>query len=138
GKQTRYFACPLSKHDSTQHVTCSKLRLTRVGDVKQHLRRCHRLPIYCPTCGITFTNERTRDAHINHRTCRGPPGGAPIKPEGITEEQGEALARRVNRSHSEAEQWNSIWDILFPGSPRPSSPYAANKTEEAFDMIRNH
>ncbi|KAK0704307.1 hypothetical protein B0H67DRAFT_648761 [Lasiosphaeris hirsuta] len=61
--------------------------------------------------------------------------GGVVSITGVTEDQRDALGRRVNRSLSEAEQWNSIWDILHPGIPRPGSPYVANKIEEAIDVV---
>jgi hypothetical protein len=131
--QERYLACPMYKYDKTRHRGCSRLQLTRVRDVKQHLVRRHRMPIYCPICKQSFSDEKSRDVHTNELACKEPPGGVSIT--GITEEQREALSRRVNRSLDEAGQWNSIWDILFPGRPRPGSPYVANKMEEAIDRI---
>ncbi|KAK0620594.1 hypothetical protein B0T14DRAFT_521777 [Immersiella caudata] len=131
--QKRYLACPMYKYDKTRHRGCSRLQLTRVRDVKQHLVRRHRMPIYCPICKESFSDEKSRDLHTNKLACTKAAGGVSIA--GITEEQRDALSRRVNRSLNEAGQWNSIWDILFPGAPRPGSPYVANKMEEAIDRI---
>lgn len=132
-QQKRCLACPMYKYDKKRHRGCSRLQLTRVRDVKQHLLRRHRLPIYCPICKRDFTNEKSRDFHTRERACMEPPEGVSIT--GITEDQRDALGRRVNRSLSAVEQWNSIWDILYPGIPRPGSPYVANKMEEAIDTV---
>jgi hypothetical protein len=132
----RLFACPYYKYDSMRYISCARLRLTRVRDVKQHLNRRHRRPLYCPTCGNTFDVSQYRDAHIRARDCRQPPGGFGI--EGITDEQGIALGRRVNRSLGETDQWFSIWKILFPGSSPPESPYLSNHYEETLGMIYNY
>jgi len=133
GEQKRCFACPMYKYDKAQHKSCSRLQLTRVRDVKQHLLRRHRRGIYCPICKKLFADEISRDVHTNKLACMEPPGGVSIT--GITDKQKNSLSRRVNRSLNEIEQWNSIWDILFPESPRPGSPYVANKLVEAIDMI---
>ncbi|KAK3314483.1 hypothetical protein B0H66DRAFT_605429 [Apodospora peruviana] len=130
------FSCPFYKHNSMRNMNCVRLRLTRVRDVKQHLVRRHRRPIYCPTCGTVFPDSQICAAHIVARTCLRPARGVDI--EGVDESQSIALARRVNRSLDERAQWFSIWDILFPDSPKPSSPYLSNHFEEIFGMMKDY
>lgn len=130
------FACPFYKHNSMRNMNCVRLRLTRVRDVKQHLVRRHRRPIYCPTCGDNFPDSQSCATHIVARTCLRPVEGVHI--EGVDESQSIALARRVNRSLDERAQWFSIWDILFPGSEKPSTPYLSNHYEETFGMMKDY
>ncbi|KAI9164068.1 hypothetical protein HJFPF1_05704 [Paramyrothecium foliicola] len=134
--QKRILACPFYKHDSVRYLSCVRLRLTRVRDVKQHLKRRHRQPLHCPRCGRVFGETQECFAHLMTRTCVQPLGGFVI--EGLTPEQNDELRHRVNRSHSEASQWYSIWLVLFPNSPRPTSPYLRNNIEETLGMIQDY
>ncbi|KAH8883706.1 hypothetical protein GQ53DRAFT_752768 [Thozetella sp. PMI_491] len=126
-------ACPFYKFNSMRYMSCVRLRMTRIRDVKQHLTRRHRRPPHCPMCGITFTDSQRWEQHILARNCDRPPSGFHI--EGVSETQSIALARRVNRSHDEAKQWFSIWEILFPTLPPPPSPYLSNHFEETLGMV---
>ncbi len=114
-------ACPFYKFNSVRYMSCVRLRLSRIRDVKQHLMRRHRRPTYCPVCGEIFNDSGRCDSHITARTCYPPPGGVNI--EGVTETQSVALTRRVDRTLDASSQWFSVWDILFPDRCRPQSPY---------------
>ena len=114
------FACPFCKYDSIRYQACYNYLLRRIRDVKQHIIRCHKRPIYCPRCYQEFENEAARDTHVRTAIC------TPCSPrliDGITEDQRAALANRVSAKVSSEEQWFSVFEILFPGYPRPSSPY---------------
>jgi hypothetical protein len=130
------FACPFYKHDSIRYMSCVRLRLTRIRDVKQHLNRRHRRPIHCETCGAIFRCKIAREGHVVAKNCVSPPGGFVM--EAFTKEQSTALGRRVHRGLDGARQWFSIWEILFPNSPRPSSAYLKNNFEETLCMIQNY
>ncbi|KAB5554605.1 hypothetical protein GE09DRAFT_1222092 [Coniochaeta sp. 2T2.1] len=114
------FACPFYKKDPVRYRTCYRYLLTRIRDVKQHVTRRHKLPIYCASCMDIFTTSTLRDEHTRARTC-------PTRPfvvfDGVTEEQKQLLARRISSRHCEEDQWYTVFDILFPGHSRPSSPY---------------
>ncbi|KXJ88486.1 hypothetical protein Micbo1qcDRAFT_166522 [Microdochium bolleyi] len=114
------FSCPFLKKDSTKWGDCSKYRLRRIRDVKQHLARKHQMPMYCPLCMVTFPDEDHRDAHIISASCA---PSQKSKPEGITEGQKRALSRKAPATQSPEDQWFGMWDILFPGHPRPASAY---------------
>lgn len=127
----RTFACPYYLHDRIRHSDCLNIRLTRLSDVRQHLlERAHYQVVHCPDCGTTFHGRlgdarRQRDAHIQARTCL--PLPAPPSYPGITEDQ-EQTIREIARntrtnSYTEAHRWFMIWDFLFPGEPRPESPF---------------
>jgi len=114
------FSCPYLKKDSVKHGECSKYMLSRIRDVKQHLGRRHQMPIYCPRCIKTFHDEDSRDEHNRNEDCERSTLG---KPEGITKAQKEALGKKAQANQSQEQQWYGIFDILFPGHPRPESPY---------------
>jgi hypothetical protein len=50
GEFQRRLACPFAKKDPPKYRECYKNRITRIQDVKTHLRRFHEPPIYCPCC----------------------------------------------------------------------------------------
>lgn len=117
------FACPFLKKDPVRWRPCYKHELRRIRDVKQHLRRAHSVTPYCPVCGEGFADDPTEDRlkrHLRLRECQ-PKAFDP--PQGITGQQREQLGRRVPATLPEAEQWYTVFDIVFPGHPRPSTPY---------------
>lgn len=115
------FACPYTKKDPMLYRDCYRYKLSRIRDVKQHLARCHRKPLYCPRCMGTFATEAERDDHIREFSC---PSRRPITLDGITEHQKSQLAKKSAPNASPEAQWFAVFDIVFPGhKPRPSSPY---------------
>jgi len=58
-KEATTFACPFLKKDPVAHKHCCIFVLSRIRDVKQHLRRRHQMPIYCPRCNRTFRTRTT-------------------------------------------------------------------------------
>jgi hypothetical protein len=129
-------ACPFYKKDQVKYMNCLKrFELKRIRDVKQHLWRKHRTPqFYCPTCWETFEAESGRDDHLTARNCQTRPKPAY---DGISEAQKQDLGRRVDTNATEEMQWYSVWDIVFPGEPRPAMVYLGNELEEVVSMIRD-
>ncbi|KAK0613636.1 hypothetical protein B0T14DRAFT_282884 [Immersiella caudata] len=119
-KESPTFACPFLKKDPIAHQQCCMFVLSRIRDVKQHLRRRHQMPIYCPRCVKIFDNEDDRDEHVVEMNCPRRPG----KPDGITERQKKALSEKAPASQSPETQWFGIFKILFPDHETlPQSPY---------------
>ncbi|KAK7745750.1 hypothetical protein SLS62_009631 [Diatrype stigma] len=120
-------ACPFCKWKPLTYQRCYKYVLKDISRVKQHLRRSHRRPPYCPKCWQVFGDENGRDVHIRAESClaldaAGTPASASAL-EGITSAQQEQLERRVDKKLSRADQWYSMYAVLFPDCPRPESPY---------------
>ncbi|KAI0835973.1 hypothetical protein F5Y06DRAFT_288788 [Hypoxylon sp. FL0890] len=115
-----WLACPYAKKDPVRYRDCYRYFLARVRDVKQHLSRCHRRPMYCPTCKETFEDEDEKDRHITSRSCTLRPS---VVIEGITESQRRQLSQRVKASMPEEQQWFAVFDTLFSPHPRPRTPY---------------
>ncbi|KAK8071491.1 hypothetical protein PG997_011694 [Apiospora hydei] len=132
------FACPFLKRYPLRHRDCSKYTFKRVRDVKQHLNRTHRTPdFYCARCWDIFLSARERDEHARDVKCQvvQHAGNRQIF-EGVTEEQKERLMQNKGHNKSHEEQWFLIWDIIFPGTRRPSSVYRYNPQEEAVMLLR--
>ncbi|KAH8879307.1 hypothetical protein GQ53DRAFT_756116 [Thozetella sp. PMI_491] len=114
-------ACPFAKQDATHYRGCYSYVLRRIQDVKQHLSRCHQLPIYCPRCKETFGTENERDDHAINTVCE---VRNDVTLAGVTRAQKDLLAERLSPRMSLKDQWFAIFDILFPGhTPRPASPF---------------
>ncbi|KAI1850803.1 hypothetical protein JX265_013366 [Neoarthrinium moseri] len=130
-KRRPMFACPFAKKDPVGYDHCHKhkYKLTEIKHVKQHLARRH-LIWDCPRCRQGFRTKGLYDQHLRESVCevisRDPP-------EGMTLEQQPQLSRRSNSRLSPEDQWFAIWDILFPGRPRPMSPY-----QDDFINITDH
>ncbi|KAK8015092.1 hypothetical protein PG990_008388 [Apiospora arundinis] len=127
-------ACPFAKKDPVRYRNCYRYTLTRVRDVKQHLSRCHRKPIFCAKCRRTFDDEDERDAHIRLNDC-------PIRPEieidGISEKQKRELGQRVSSKMPEEQQWFAVFDTLFAPHPRPRSPYIDRDLSEQMSVFHD-
>ncbi|OTA55854.1 hypothetical protein K449DRAFT_438418 [Hypoxylon sp. EC38] len=122
-----WLACPYAKKDPVRYRDCYRYFLARVRDVKQHLSRCHRRPMYCPTCKKTFEDEDEKDRHITSRSCT---YNSSIVIEGITENQRRQLSQRVKASMPEEQQWFAVFDTLFSPHPRPRTPYRDREMSE--------
>lgn len=133
----RRFACHYYLYDRIGHSECLNKRLIRLSDVRQHLlERTHKQQVHCPVCGITFTGRtavarQLRDAHIRAATCE--PLPSPPSYPGITEDQEQRIqqiALNCRGTHyTEVHRWYLIWEVLFPGSPRPDSPFLTEVPE---------
>ncbi|KAI2473855.1 hypothetical protein F4781DRAFT_6223 [Annulohypoxylon bovei var. microspora] len=131
----KWWACPWYKKDSWRYHECSKYRLRRLRDVKQHTYRKHRKPdIYCPVCFKLFANAKERDGHVQKLSC-----ASRTKPEfdGISEEQRKELNQIAIRGRNDVQQWFYMWDIIFPHMSRPLSPYLGNGWEKLLPPLRN-
>ncbi|KAI1474293.1 hypothetical protein F4774DRAFT_415002 [Daldinia eschscholtzii] len=118
--QPIFWACPFSKWKPLSYRKCYQYILKDISRVKQHLRRYHERPPYCPVCWEVFREENGYESHMQSRSCSARP-----KPdlEGVTAVQQKQLERRSNKQLSKSEQWYAIFTILFPGQPHPDSPY---------------
>ncbi|KAI1339907.1 hypothetical protein F5Y15DRAFT_58633 [Xylariaceae sp. FL0016] len=65
-----FLACPFAKKDPVRHRKCYSYTLNRIGDVKQHISRRHRIPLYCPRCMETFDDDDCKDIHIRSMGCQ--------------------------------------------------------------------
>jgi hypothetical protein len=139
---SRTLACPYYKSFPTQFTRCLfRNQLTSTSFVLQHLNRCHMRPIQCPICNQSFDKANERDQHLRQQTCR--PEAGPIQGsladngwEGIDAHQLALLRGRPKRGLTEAERWYAIWNVLFPHTPRPDSPYITSPEDEILHIAR--
>ena len=81
---------------------------------REHLYRCHRLPIHCLYCHETFDSDKLLQVHLRaDRPCT----TLDLPPlDGIDAIQ-EKLLRSRKKSHkdwTEADKWRDAYRILFP------------------------
>lgn len=129
------FACPFAKKDPFRYRECYHKILTRIRDVKQHITRCHCLPVYCPRCMDTFDDESARDIHIRSVSCQERPFA---QFEGCSQSQRDQLSHRVSQKLPQEKQWYTVFDILFPGHPHPSSPLVDREIFEPIAAFRDY
>lgn len=125
-------ACPFYKTNPLQHADCSLYKTRRINHLKQHIKEKHRRAPSCPRCGHTFQDRASCDDHIRDASCE--TSATIIEPDGLTEEQADALSRRVpsKRQMSLEQQWFFVFDIVCPAcQPRPVSPYSGPVLSEA-------
>ncbi len=149
----RHLACPFYKFNPVQHMDCLlRHQITETSFVVQHLERCHRKPIHCPVCDREFKTRAECDSHIRLQSCCSVCGqGFSTREECINHMQARACKMRDVRSGgltddeftklrvsrrklNEVERWFAIWDIVFPDTPRPDSPYVSSVPEEIFKV----
>ncbi|KAK3900566.1 hypothetical protein C8A05DRAFT_35800 [Staphylotrichum tortipilum] len=145
-----FFACPFYKRSPTAHAACTWTvgGLRSVHAAKQHVIAHHHAPIRCVVCAAQFPSATARDAHGRARACalRAP---APGEREGASEAQVDVLLRRdgggegvgccrvsAKREGEEEESWFRMWDVLFPGEPRPETGYLVERGEREVVALR--
>lgn len=117
-------SCPFQKRDPERYPLCGIRHsgYLTIAHVKQHLRRSHkRNPNYCPRCKTTFATEAQKNDHILQAFSVPCQERVSALPEGISPEMEDALTRRVEQGSNLHDQWFSVWDMIFPGIPRPAS-----------------
>lgn len=125
------FACPFHKMDHIEHSRCRLRILMRIKDVKQHLGRSHYRRSHCPRCGEFMDEPELRE----HARMDPPCANKDFVRSGIDPSQSLQLSKRSDRRRSEEEQWYDIWDIIFPGHPRPASPFLKSEAFEYSEYI---
>ncbi|KAK1705867.1 hypothetical protein BDP67DRAFT_387402, partial [Colletotrichum lupini] len=131
-------ACPFWKFNTDKYHVCVTKKLTRVRDVKQHLKRSHTPEHYCQRCFKIFANEDSLRGHVSNPegwTCLLNETGAL---DGISHEQSRNLHRKSAPGQTDENQWFAIWDILFPGKTKPRSAYMNPDMCEELSAFQEH
>jgi hypothetical protein len=126
-------ACPFFKKDPTRYNGCYEKKLTKISYVKQHLERSHSQPIHCVFCMEVFLTEDECRIHERDRSCE---IREYVEPDGVSPKKKEMLKRRADQKKAEDDQWYDIFGVLFPDSPKPSSPYIYDSHSE--DLTNYH
>jgi hypothetical protein len=141
GSENKSFACPYSKYERARYSEmntntcekkyrrCASSYLTDIPRLKQHLFRTHKRPdLYCGRCFGIFKTQHDLEEHSRgHSPC--PLGDCPF-PEKMTHDQRIIIQRRRDLK-DQVLIWFYIYETLFPGSIKPSSPYVEVVSTEA-------
>ena len=92
--------------------------------LKQHLYRHHSRPKhYCPICYRQFENRNETDIHIQQQSC------SQIPEDPFSDKMSDDMFAKIKlkKRGDQEELWYEIFFTLFPGEPRPYSPYASDE-----------
>lgn len=141
----RLLACPYNKIDPSRYSEvnteeknyrgCSSCYLTTISRLKQHLYRVHKRPDhYCACCFKIFESKESLDTHARSRSCevQDPQFSEKMNFDQVT------LIRRRAVGQDQSETWFAIFEILFPGTPRPQSAYADSVSPEMVQRFVDH
>ncbi|KAG4427622.1 hypothetical protein IFR05_016896, partial [Cadophora sp. M221] len=147
-RPVRRLACPFNKKDPVKYRiqnldnnfrTCQGPGFKNIQRLKEHIKRKH-YPVQCVRCYEIF-NFPGSDRAVgvrqldSHRQLPIPceRKDSSLK-EGISDAQCADLDRKKSvkkaQTNSTVEKYWEIWDILFPSSPRPTSPWYDTKPPE--------
>ncbi|OAL55923.1 hypothetical protein IQ07DRAFT_627940 [Pyrenochaeta sp. DS3sAY3a] len=129
----KLFACPYLKRDPSEYAerqSCSKSGWRTIHGLRQHVYRCHVLPIKCPSCSQTFESSRlfTHHLHTVSQCDRSLyEDDEPIK--GL-----ESLLQKIRSPHatagspSDEDMWRVIYTTLFPKDSKRDIPSPYHET----------
>ncbi|KAJ0160425.1 hypothetical protein CTA2_7988 [Colletotrichum tanaceti] len=135
-KDNLFLACPFFRYNAGRHTSCLNLKMRRVRDVKQHLKRRHSEPrYYCTTCYKMFTTEPNWFQHVlDNSFVRCSPAGG--RPDFVTAREQQLLCAKASRNAALKDQWYAVWDQIFVDKPRPAHPFMRPVVEEVASMMR--
>ncbi|KAF5577584.1 hypothetical protein FPCIR_12028 [Fusarium pseudocircinatum] len=132
-ENVKRFACPYFRKNPERHLDCINLKMVRISDVKQHLKRRHTARYHCPICCEGFSSLNLQGSHILQQTCS--PGSGANR-DSVSLASQKALQARFGKTLSPEAQWYGIWVILF-GELRPMpKPHLDGVVKEVIGILR--
>lgn len=141
----RLLACPYAKFDperysernqvEKQYRGCSGRYLTDISRLKQHLYRVHKRPEHhCARCFEIFKSKE--ELNVHSRQAESCPLSECCFAEKFGEDQMKELKKK--RPGKTVEQsWYIIFEILFPGTDAPDSPFIDDVPLQASNVINS-
>ena len=131
----KLYACHYCKYDTTRYSDCNNTEKhyrgcssgfwTDISRLKQHLYRVHwQAYRRCSNCWVSFKSEDEISQHQRELGCVTVECPFPEK----FDSRVYAELHKKRPKTSPEEVWYIIWDNLFPGVLRPSSPYTDQTT----------
>ena len=133
------FACPFFKMNPVRHQACLFYKMSKISYVKQHLQRTHRGPRWrCSVCHDVFPDQAAYDRHLTAHECQGPRSKG--RHDEMTEVQWEEIGRLTSRRAGSTTEsmWYAMFEVLFPGAPRPETPYVGSGIAEMTTHFRDY
>ncbi|KAI1412228.1 hypothetical protein F5Y13DRAFT_180297 [Hypoxylon sp. FL1857] len=131
-REKQKFACHFWKKNQNLYADCGRARYGKICHLTEHLRREHGpKENSCRICWRPFNSPEALLIHhhdANELACI-PTGGIPVH------------ELRVSRAHmGDCKKWFWVWDQLFPGYPRPKSPYweSLNSDDQLFSNLMEY
>ncbi|KAF5558257.1 hypothetical protein FNAPI_5128 [Fusarium napiforme] len=132
-KRLETFACPFYRKNPERFLDCISLKMPRIADVKQHLKRRHTPNHSCTRCHEGFSSSKAYEEHILSQSC-------PITDcnnnDNVSPPAQQALKDRLNRGSSPERQWHDVYMILFGKPEIPLNPYKDDVFKEVTGIIR--
>ncbi|KAH7414558.1 chitin synthase-domain-containing protein [Phaeosphaeria sp. MPI-PUGE-AT-0046c] len=123
----KLFACPYLKRDPDEYAerqSCSRSGWTTIHGLRQHVYRCHILPIKCPSCSQPFDSSRLFTRHLAETAtcdlslCE---DDEPIL--GLESLIQKIKAPKANVADpSEEDMWRVLYTTLFPKDAKDNMP----------------
>ncbi|CZR46172.1 uncharacterized protein FPRO_11619 [Fusarium proliferatum ET1] len=132
-KRLETFACPYYRKEPERYLDCLNLKMLRISDVKQHLKRRHTFNYSCTRCFEGFLSSNTYEEHVLLKSC---PITECNNNYGLSPVAQQALKDRVDRSSSPERQWHEISRILFGKLGLSLNPYQDGVFKEITGIIR--
>ncbi|KAH7363181.1 hypothetical protein B0T11DRAFT_282229 [Plectosphaerella cucumerina] len=136
-EDNRLLACPFFRHDPLRNMECMNMRLSRSNDVKQHLRRRHyQTTLSCPMCCQEFATEERFGDHVRSGTCTRKNSETSLTVQKIPLKTQTELKRPPVRHLHRKDQWDAIYNTIFPQDKNPGSPYLDSALGEVIGIVR--
>ncbi|KAH6708791.1 hypothetical protein BKA61DRAFT_678648 [Leptodontidium sp. MPI-SDFR-AT-0119] len=121
------YSCPYRKHNRQRynihtHRTCALSGFSSIARVKEHLYRTHRASIQCPRCSLQFRDQKALKTHLRSIAVCNYVAGQPVEGFELDVEEKLKRRRKTAADQTDAERWEEIYRLLFPGQSVPS-PY---------------
>ncbi|KAG4269124.1 hypothetical protein FPRO04_12247 [Fusarium proliferatum] len=133
-KRLESFACPYYRKDPERHIDCINLKMIRISDVKQHLKRRHTSSYSCTRCFEGFSSSKTYEEHVLEQSCLITECS---NNDGVSPVAQQALKGRADISSSPECQWHEICRILFGKPDLSLNPYQDGVFKEITGIIRD-
>ncbi|KAF4438687.1 hypothetical protein FACUT_4712 [Fusarium acutatum] len=130
------WACPFMKWNPRKYRTSCVKKLRDIYRLKKHIQEKH----FSHHCRVCFKEFRPEELTQHEKVCEslfGPPTRPP--PVGlITRDMATAINERSNTRLTSREQWERLFEIIFPHEPIPLSPYLDDerKLADCYDYFR--
>ncbi|KAM5341505.1 hypothetical protein ACJ41O_014536 [Fusarium nematophilum] len=112
------FICPFRRWRPHQYKCVPKSK--QISHLKGHLKKRHYV-VYCHRCYRVFKDGIPKGHSCSERAI--PPGV-------MTDERLEEITKRVDKTKSHHEQWQTIYKVLFPNDPRRPNPILEDDATE--------
>ncbi|CVK87825.1 uncharacterized protein FMAN_05334 [Fusarium mangiferae] len=127
------FACPFYRRHPERYFDCISLKMPRISDVKQHLKRRHMANYFCPKCLKGFSALKPFQEHVVQQDCS---MDLSENTDDVSPTTHNAIKVRFERGLSPRGQWDKIWKILFGDIDNGQNPYHEGVFKEITGIIR--